>query len=51
MNTTVEKVVSIFTGITVLAIVAVIVGSPNSANLIRAWGSAYSSSIRAARGS
>lgn len=49
MGTTFEKVISIFTGITVLAIVAVIVGSPNSANLVRAWGQAYSSSIRAAK--
>lgn len=50
MNTTVEKIVSIFTGITVLAIVATVVASPNTAGLIRAWGDAYAGSIRAARG-
>lgn len=40
----------IFAGIITVATVAVIVQSPNSGPLVKAWGDAFSGSLRAAMG-
>jgi hypothetical protein len=46
----VDKIANIFAGITTVALVTTIVGSPNTAAIIRAMGNAYTGGIRAAMG-
>ena len=45
-----EKIVSVFTAIVGLALVATVVQSPYTAPIFKAGGDAFSGSIRAARG-
>lgn len=42
-----EKVVSIFAGLTMVALVAVLVQSPHTAAVINALGTAYGNSVKA----
>ena len=42
-----EKVVSIFAGLTVVALVAVLVQSPHTAKVVNAFGDAYANSVKA----
>jgi hypothetical protein len=46
----VGRVIDIFVGIVAVAMAFVIVSSPNTADIIKAWGTAFSSSISAAMG-
>lgn len=44
------RIFDIFSGIVAVAMAFVIVGSTNTANIIQAWGNAFSGSIKAATG-
>lgn len=44
------KIVDIFAAIVGVAMAFVIVSSPNTANIIKAWGDAFSGSLSAAQG-
>lgn len=43
-------IIDIFAALVTVAMATVIVSSPNTAKIIEAWGSAFSSSVRAASG-
>ena len=45
-----DKIADIFAAITTVALVAVVVGSPNTARIISSIGTTYARSIRAAMG-
>lgn len=44
------RIIDIFAAIVSVGLVTVIVTSPNTANIISAWGTAFSSSLSAAMG-
>lgn len=44
------KVIDIFAAIVGVAMAFVLVSSPNTANIIQAWGQAFSGSLQAAQG-
>lgn len=44
------RVFDIFAAIVTVGMVALVVGSPNTASIITAWGNAFSGSMRAAMG-
>jgi hypothetical protein len=46
----IANIVNIFMAIVGVAMAAVVVGSPNTANIIKNFGSAFSNSISAAKG-
>lgn len=48
---TTNTIINVFGAIVTVALVAVVVQSPQSANVINAFGSAFSGSIKAAMGS
>jgi hypothetical protein len=50
METTMGRVFDIFAAIVTVATVAVVVQSPNSGPIIKAWGDAFGGSLRAAMG-
>lgn len=45
-----NEIISLFAAIVSLAMVAVVIQSPNTAGIIKAWGDAFSGSLRAATG-
>lgn len=50
MSGTIGQIAAIFSAIVAVGMVAVIVGSKNTAGIISAWGTAFSQSMRAAMG-